>query len=60
MPLSKFLFTYYQVYERLSEFDYIKEIIADKPINSEWPEVIEGGKKIRLIHISDLHFDFQV
>jgi sphingomyelin phosphodiesterase len=47
------------VYERLNAEDYIREVIKDKPADSEWPEVKEGGKTIKIIHMSDLHFDLK-
>jgi hypothetical protein len=46
------------VYERLNEQDYINEVIKDKPTDAQWPEVKPDGKKIHIIHMSDLHFDF--
>jgi sphingomyelin phosphodiesterase len=46
------------VYERLNEQDYINDVIKDKPADAQWPKVKPDGKKIHIIHISDLHFDF--
>jgi hypothetical protein len=46
------------VYERLNEQDYINDVIKDKPTDAQWPEVKPDGKKIHIIHMSDLHFDF--
>lgn len=45
-----------EVYETLDDEEAVQKIIEGKPDRGEWPE-IGGKKKIRMVHISDLHID---
>ncbi|CAD8071043.1 unnamed protein product [Paramecium primaurelia] len=45
-----------KVYEELKLEDYVSNILKDKPLNTQWPE-IDGTDTIEIIHVSDIHTD---
>ncbi|CAD8091741.1 unnamed protein product [Paramecium sonneborni] len=45
-----------KVYEELKLEDYISNILKDKPLNTQWPQ-LDGTDTIEIIHVSDIHTD---